>query len=94
MNEEQMKQQMEQTYRRQIGRQNVHLVYKGAEEIVINGEAATLNVYEGTDDNGVDIRQVSAIFETKDETPGMLMIFAPLDTWEADGIDDFLASMQ
>ncbi|MCA9928469.1 MAG: hypothetical protein KC419_08330 [Anaerolineales bacterium] len=93
-NREQMQQQMEQTFRRQIGRQDVHLVYKGSEEVVINGETATLTIYEGTDDTGVDIRQVSAIFETKNETPGMLMIFAPLDTWDEQGIDDFLSSME
>jgi len=93
-NEAEMQSQMEQTFRRQSGRQNIHLIYKGEEEVTINGEAATLSVYEGTDERGVDVRQITGIFQTKSEAPGMLMILAPLDSWEDAGFDDFLASME
>ncbi len=93
-NEAEMQSQMEQTFRRQSGRQNIHLIYKGEEDITINGETATLSVYEGTDEQGVDVRQITGIFQTKSEAPGMLMILAPLDSWEDQGFDDFLASME
>jgi len=93
-NEAEMQSQMEQTFRRQMGRQDIHLIYKGSEDITINGQTTSLSIYEGTDENGVDVRQVSAIFEAKSEVPGMLMIFAPLDGWEDQGFDGFLASME
>lgn len=91
---EQMQQQMEDTFRRQSGRQDIHLVYKGSEDITINGKEASLSIYAGTDDAGNDFRQVSAIFETKEGTPGMLMIIAPLDSWDDQGFDDFFKSIE
>lgn len=93
-NEAEMQSQMEQTFLRQSGRQDMHLVYKGEEEVTINGETATLTIYEGTDERGVDVRQVTGIFQTKNEVPGMLMVFAPSDSWEDQGFDDFFASME
>ena len=92
--EEEMQSQMEQAFRRQMGRQDMHLVYKGTEDAVINGESAVLSIYEGTDENGVDVRQMTGIFQTKGSAPGMLMIFGTLDSWEEQGFEDFIASME
>ena len=92
--EAEMQSQMEQTFRRQMGRQDMHLVYKGTEDVVINGETSALSIYEGTDEQGVDVRQMTGIFQTKNGAPGMLMIFGGLDNWDEQGFDDFLASME
>ncbi len=93
-NEAEMQRQMEDSFRDQSGRQNVQLIFKESQEITINGEAATLSIYEGTDENGVSIRQASAVFQTKEDGPGMLMIFAPLSSWEDGRFDGFFGSIE
>ena len=93
-NEAEMQRQMESSFRDQSGRQNVQLIFKESQEVIINGEPATVNIYEGTDDSGVSIRQASAIFQTKEGGPGMLMIFAPINNWDDGRFDTFFASME
>lgn len=92
--EAEMRAQMERMFQQQSGRQDIHMIYKGEEEITVNAESVTLDIYEGTDERGVDVRQATGAFQTKQDTLGMMMIFAPLDSWEEQGLDDFLASME
>ncbi|MCP5098493.1 MAG: hypothetical protein GY943_23330 [Chloroflexi bacterium] len=89
-----MQRQMEQSFRQQNGSQNVQLAFEGTEDIIINGEGTTLTIYEGVDDNGLSVRQATAIFAADSGGPGMVMIFAPIDTWDAQGFDGFLTSME
>jgi hypothetical protein len=93
-NEALMQQQMEQLFQTQSGQQNIQLAFEWSEDITINGETTTLNVYEGVDDQGVSVRQASAFFPTESGGSGMVMIFAPIDTWDDQGFDDFLNSME
>lgn len=93
-NEAQMRRQMEETFSRQTGQQDLNMVYKGSETVTINGKEATLGIYEGTDENGMTVRQASAVFETNSGAPGMVLIFGPVNEWEGLGLEQFLQSMQ
>ena len=92
--EEQMQQQMQEAFANQAGSQNVSLEFVGSEEVTINGAAATLATYEGNDNEGNSMRQIIGVFEAKDGSPGMLMIFGSLDNWDEGGISRFLDSLR
>lgn len=92
--EEQMQQQMQDAFTNRTGAQNVSLEFVGSEEVTINGAAATLGTYEGTDDQGNRVRQILGVFEAKSGSPGMLMIFGDLDNWDEGGISRFLDSLE
>ena len=93
-NEEAMQRQMEETFSRQFDRQNVTLMFEGIEPITINGQETTLSIYEGKGENGVDVRQATAVFTSKSEQPAMIMVFAPIANWEERGIEAFLQSLE
>lgn len=93
-NEAEMQSQMEQAFNDQIGQQNVSLVYAGTEDFVINGENTTVNYFEGTDENGVAIRQATAVFADKSGNPAMFMIFAPTAAWERSDLVGFIESLE
>lgn len=92
--EDQMQQQMRDAFANQTGSQNVSLEYVGSEDVTINGAAATLGTYEGTDDQGNSVRQIIGVFETKSGSPGMLMIFGNKNNWDEGGISRFLDSLK
>jgi hypothetical protein len=92
--EEQMQEQMQEAFANQSGGQNVNLEFVGNEEITINGADATLATYEGSDDEGNRMRQIIGVFETKDGSPGMLMIVGDQDGWDEDGISRFIDSLE
>ena len=92
--EEQMQQQMRDAFANQTGSQNVSLEFVGSEDVTINGQEATLGVYEGTDDRGNSVRQVIGVFEAKSGSPGMLMIFGHQNNWDESGISRFLDSLE
>lgn len=93
-NEAQMRRQMEETFSQQTGQRDVNMTYEGSEEITINGEPATLTIYEGTDQDGTVFRQASAIFQANGGGPGMVMLFGPVSEWETLGMAHFLQSME
>lgn len=92
--EEQMQQQMRDAFSNRTGSQNVSLEFVGSEDVTINGEEATLGIYEGTDDRGNSMRQVLGVFEAKSGNPAMLMIFGNPNNWDETGIDRFLDSLE
>ncbi|VAW38728.1 hypothetical protein MNBD_CHLOROFLEXI01-3145 [hydrothermal vent metagenome] len=92
--EEQMQQQMQEAFANQSGGQNVNLEFVGNEQITINGADATLATYEGSDNEGNRLRQIIGVFETKDGSPGMLMIVGGQDGWDEDGISRFIDSLE
>lgn len=92
--EDQMQQQMRDAFANQSGSQNVNVEFVGSEDITINGSGATLATYEGTDDQGNGMRQLIGVFETKNGSSGMLMIFGGLDSWDESGISGFIDSLE
>lgn len=93
-NEAEMQRQMEDAFDRQFGQGNVNLMFDRAEDIVVNGAGTTMDVYEGKSEDGTNVRQGLAVFETKSGDPGMFMIYAPISEWDARGLDEFIDSME
>ena len=93
-NEEDMQQQMQDAFANQTGSQNANLEFVSSEETTINDAAATLATYEGTDGQGNEVRQVIGVFESKDGSPAMLMIFGDLNNWDDSGINQFIDSLE
>jgi hypothetical protein len=93
-NEEDMQQQMQDAFANQTGSQNANLELVSSEETTINDAAATLATYEGTDAQGNEVRQVIGVFESKDGSPAMLMIFGDLNNWDDSGINQFIDSLE
>ena len=93
--EEQMQQQMRDAFANRTGTgQNVNLEFVSSEDVTINGAAATLATYEGTDGQGNNVRQIVGVFEAKSGSPGMLMLFGDQDNWDENGISRFLDSLE
>lgn len=93
--EEQMQQQMRDAFANRTGTgQNVNLEFVSSEDVTINGAAATLGTYEGTDGQGNNVRQIVGVFEAKSGSPGMLMIFGDQDNWDDSGINQFIDSLE
>jgi hypothetical protein len=63
------------------------------EEKTIRGEETQVAIYEGTDTNGIVLRQVITSFPGKDGT-AMLMIMGPAELWDQDMIDAFIESIR
>ncbi len=64
-NEEQMKEQMRQSFEQQMGRRNVVMKLVDTKKMTIRGEETEVAYYEGTDDNGTALRQVITTFPGK-----------------------------
>lgn len=90
---EAMRTQMEQALSQQTGQQNAQLSQVGTQDISINDQTTTLYTYEGKGDNGEDVRQITAVFNTKDNNTGMLMIIGNQANWNEDLINGFINSL-
>lgn len=93
LTEEQMEQQMQQAMERQMNWGNLSLSKVGEEQVEIRGEPVTLTVREGSDSNGTQVRQMSGVF-TGNGGPALIMIMGPIDSWDQDMVDNFIASIQ
>lgn len=89
-----MQRQMEQAFAQQSGQQGLEMYQVSTEEIVINGQTVVLSVQEGTDSNNTQVRQNIAAFEGKSGNTAMLMIVGPLESWDEEGIDSFIDSLE
>lgn len=92
-NEAEMQQQMEQSMAENFGQEGVTLQFVEARETVINDTPTTVNIYEGSNENGTPIRQATAIFESKTGKPSMLMVIAPTSRWDTSDLDGFIDSL-
>jgi len=93
VNQEQMEEQLRQSFEQQAGNRGLSLSLVKVEDKTIRGEETQVATYEGTDENGLVIRQVIASFPGKDGT-AMLMIMGPADLWDQDAIDAFIESIR
>ena len=62
--------------------------------VTIRGKETTLSISEGRSDNGELYRMANAKFQGKGEGPALLMIVGPADLWDAQLVEDFIASIQ
>lgn len=90
--QEQMEQQIRQSFEQQSGRRGMDLKLVKVENLTIRGEEVEVTTYEGTDESGSLIRQLITSFPGKDGT-AMLMVMGPAQGWDQDVIDDFITSI-
>jgi hypothetical protein len=93
-NTEDMKKQMQDSFSQQSGIRANNLSEAYTEEVVINGEKVELTVSEGADNAGNEMRQVIGVFESKSGSPAMLMIVGDPNSWDTEGYNSFIQSMQ
>ena len=63
------------------------------ETVTIRGQECTLNISEGTSRDGVEFRMATAKFEGRGG-PSLVMIAGPMDEWDAEMAEEFIASIQ
>lgn len=91
MTPEQMTQQMQSSLE-QNGGQKLTLKETETRDVTIDGQAATLIVKEGTDQDGEDFKQWVTSFEGKSGYV-ILIIQGPTDQWDDATFNDFLESI-
>jgi hypothetical protein len=91
-NEEQIKEQMRQSFEQQMGRRNVVMQLVETKRTTIRGEETDVAYYEGTDDHGTALRQVITTFPGKGGI-AMLMITGPSEYWDEETINAFIESI-
>jgi len=91
-NEEQAKEQMRQSFERQMGSRNVVMKLVETRKMTIRGEETDVAYYEGTADNGTALRQVITTFPGK-KGIAMLMITGPSEYWDEEAINTFIESI-
>jgi hypothetical protein len=62
--------------------------------VIIRGEETTLSISEGTSEQGELFRLANAKFQGNGEGPALFMIVGPVDEWDSQLVEDFLASIQ
>lgn len=93
VNQEQMEEQLRKSFEQQAGNRGLSLSLVKVEDKTIRGEETQVATYEGTDENGLVIRQVITSFPGKDGA-AMLMIMGPAELWDQDVIDAFIESIR
>ncbi len=93
VNQEQIEQQLRQSFEQQAGNRGLRMSLVKVEDKTIRGAETQVATYEGTDENGLVIRQVVTSFPGKDGA-AMLMIMGPADLWDQDVIDAFIESIR
>ena len=91
--QEAMRQQLQQTWSQQGGSGNLNTQFVSSEEVTIRDQTVTLSTYEGTDDQGNQVRQVIGVFEGETGVV-MLMAVAPLNQWDEESFDQFIESLK
>ena len=93
VSQEQMEQQMRQSFEQQMGRRGMKLQLVEVKKATIRGEETEISIYEGTDENGDAVRQVITAFPGKDGT-AMLFVMGDVQSWDQQVVDDFIASIR
>lgn len=92
--EEQMREQFQQALTQGGAAGNANFQVVETRDITINGSPTTLTVLEGTNEDGMEMRQASATFTTNDGSLGMVMMIGSVDGWETEADEEFLASIR
>jgi hypothetical protein len=88
-----MEKQLRQSFEQQAGNRSLSMKLVKVEDKTIRGEETQVATYEGTDENGLVLRQVITSFPGKDGT-AMLMIMGSVSQWDQDLVDDFIESIR
>lgn len=91
-NPQQMEEQMRRSLEQQSGRRGLSMRVVEVRQMTIRGEEVDVTTLEGTDQNGLVMRQLIATFPGKKGT-AMLMIMGPAEHWDKDVIDRFVESI-
>ena len=91
-NQQQMEQQIRQSFEQQAGRRGLTMKLVSVKKQTIRGEEVDVATYEGSDQNGVTLRQLVTTFPGKGGT-AMLMIMGTTQSWDEDAIDKFIESI-
>lgn len=92
MDEAQMEQQMQQSIGRETNTQDLNLEVVDQSTVTIRDQQVMLTTREGTNKEGVTVRQVTGFFQGKGG-PTMLMIMGNTEKWDQAAIDAFIASI-
>jgi uncharacterized membrane protein len=92
LSREEMEKQMQQSVNQQFKTGDFQMNVVDQTETLIRGETTTLTTSEGTNSNGVTIRQVTGVFRGNNGT-ALVAIMAPADRWNQDQVDAFLRSI-
>jgi len=96
-NEEQMRQQMDQSLQQHTGKQNLNQLESETRPHSIRGADCQVRIAKVEDDQGRQLRQVTAIFTAKSGSPAMLMLMMPEEEWNDGGeakMEAMFASMK
>jgi len=92
-NDKQLEQQMVQSFEQQSGTKGLDMQLVEVKDMTIRNEETSVNIYEGTDQNGNSVRQLITTFPGKDGTV-MLLIMGNVDGWDDDKVDAFIESIR
>ncbi len=93
MDQEQMEQQLRQSFEQQSGTRGADMRLVEVKKKTIRGEETEVALYEGTDSEGNDMRQLITTFPGKGGTV-MLMVMGETGTWDQGMVDDFIESIR
>lgn len=91
-NPQQMQEQMRRSFEQQSGRRGLKMEVVEVKKVTIRGEEVDVTLLEGTDDQGLVLRELITTFPGKDGT-ALLMIIGPAQYWDEDEIEQFVESI-
>ena len=93
MDQDQMEQQLRQAIEQQAGQRGQDMKLVEVKKKTIRGEETEVAIFEGTDQNGNQLRQLTTAFPGKGGT-AMLIIMGDTSSWDQNMVDDFIDSIR
>ena len=93
LDQAQMERQMQQSLEQQTGQRNTSLEVVEETTTIIRDQTVRLTIREGSDSNGVTMRQMTGTFQGK-EGGVLLMIMGRTQDWDQAAVDAFIASLR
>jgi hypothetical protein len=92
--EEEMQRQLEQTMQQSMGNRNFNVQLVDEQTRTIRGDEVSLLFFEGTDNSGIQVKQIiSELFQGKNGSV-MFMIIGSESGWDQSEIDAFIDSIR
>jgi hypothetical protein len=89
---QEMEQQMRRSFEQQSGRRGADMQLVKVEKKTIRGEEVEVTTYEGTDENGIVVRQLITSFPGK-KGIAVLIIMGSTQSWDQSAMDAFIESI-
>jgi hypothetical protein len=93
VSQEQMEQQLRQSYEQQAGNRGMDMHLVEVKKMTIRGNESDVAIYEGSDQSGNTVRQLITSFPGKGGT-AMLMIMGDAAKWDQTAIENFINSIK